>query len=290
MDYHSHKFQDFSLMVYENDELIALLPGNLVGNKLYSHQGLTYGGLIYAKDLKTKGFIQILKTILEFLAASKISDLIIKELPNIYLRNQINNAFGFVLFKVKADLVRVDLHSVVDIKYKAYSKGRKEGLKRANKHNLRIEESDTCKLFWHKILIPNLKAKHNVKPVHSLEEISLLKSKFKNNIRQFNVFYKEKIVAGTTIFETGQVAHCQYISGNEDKNKLGSLDFLHHFLIENVFQKKPYYDFGTSNINNGQQINEGLLFWKEGFGARSIPQGFYNIKTESYKLLEETLV
>ena len=290
MDYHSDRFRDFSLMVYKKDKLIALLPANLVDSVLYSHQGLTYGSLIYCKTLKTTDFILVFKAILEFLDKNAINDLNIKELPNIYLRNQTNNPLHYILFKTNAELLRTDLHSVVDLQHKLYSNSRREGIKRATKSNLRVEESNNCDLFWNKILIPNLESKHNVKPVHTLEEITLLKSHFENNIRQFNVFKDEVIVAGTTIFETEHVAHCQYISGNADKNELGSLDFLHHHLIENVFSNKMYFDFGTSNINLGQQINKGLLFWKEGFGARSIPQGFYKIETKNHELLEDILV
>jgi hypothetical protein len=195
-----------------------------------------------------------------------------------------------VLFKTKAELIRTDMLSVLDLNYKSYSSSRKEGVKRGLKSKLKVEESNSFDLFWNSILIPNLKSRHNVQPVHSLEEISLLKSRFPNNIRQFNVFYNNEIVGGTTIFENEHVAHCQYISGNKNKNKLGSLDFLHHFLIEKVFIDKRYFDFGTSNIRAGQHINEGLQFWKEGFGARSITQRFYKIDSENYNLLDYVLV
>lgn len=290
MDYHSDRFQDYSLMVYKKDKLIALLPANKVDGSLYSHQGLTYGGLIHGKDLKTVDAIESYKTILKFLNKEGIESITLKELPSIYLHNSTNNLLAYILFKVNAQLVRTDLHSVVNLKFKSYSNSRKEGVKRGVKSNLKVEESDSFDLFWNEVLIPNLTSKHGVKPVHTLEEIMLLKSRFKNNIRQFNVFKDDEIVGGTTIFETENVAHCQYISGNADKNELGSLDFLHHHLIESVFDNKLYFDFGTSNINAGQHINEGLLFWKEGFGARSIPQGFYKIETENYKLLENVLI
>lgn len=290
MDYHSHRFQDFSLMLYRNDKLVALLPANLVDQMVYSHQGLTYGGLIYSKVLKTADFIQAFKAILEFLNSKAIVSLSLKELPNIYLHQQTNNPLDYVLFKTNAELMRTDMHSVLDLKHKSYSKSRKEGVKRGVKAKLSVEESNHFDLFWNTILIPNLETKHHVKPVHSLEEITLLKCGFPNNIRQFNVFYNKEIVGGTTIFETENVAHCQYISGNAEKNELGSLDFLHHHLIENVFGEKSYFDFGTSNMDAGEHINKGLQFWKEGFGARSITQGFYKINTENYKLLEDVLI
>jgi hypothetical protein len=290
MEYHNDRFQDFSLMIYKKNKLIALLPANINANIVYSHQGLSYGGLIYSKVLKTIDFIQVFKALLEFLNKNEIINLTLKELPNIYLHNAMNNPISYVFFKTKGELLRTDLLSVVDLKYRSYTNSRKEGVKRALKANLKVEESDSFDAFWNTILIPNLESKHNVKPVHCLKEITLLKSRFPKNIRQFNVFFEDKIVGGTTIFETNNVAHCQYISGNTKKNELGSLDFLHHYLLENVFTDKKFFDFGTSNINYGQQINKGLLFWKEGFGARSISQEFYKIKTKNYKLLDAILV
>ena len=80
-----------------------------------------------------------------------------------------------------------------------------------------------------------------------------MKALFPENIRQFNVYQKDKIVAGTTIFETRNVAHCQYISGNEDKNELGSIDFLFYHLISEIFKNKRFFDFGISNENQGQK-------------------------------------
>ena len=50
-----------------------------------------------------------------------------------------------------------------------------------------------------------------------------LKSKFPNNIRQFNVYKDEKIIAGTTVFESDFVAHSQYISADESKNSTGGI-------------------------------------------------------------------
>ena len=46
MDYHSDRFNDNSLMFYKKGRLYALLPAHKIANILYSHLGLTYGGLI----------------------------------------------------------------------------------------------------------------------------------------------------------------------------------------------------------------------------------------------------
>ncbi len=46
MDYHRDRFSDYSLLFYKKGKLYALLPANIDGDTLWSHQGLTYGGLI----------------------------------------------------------------------------------------------------------------------------------------------------------------------------------------------------------------------------------------------------
>ena len=58
-----------------------------------------------------------------------------------------------------------------------------------------------------------------------MQEITNLKKKFPENIRQFNVYYNDEIVAGTTIFESENVVHSQYISADENKNKIGKFRF-----------------------------------------------------------------
>jgi len=289
MDYHSDRFNDFSLMIYADEKLVALLPANKVDNVLYSHQGLSYGGLIYNDGLKTLEFIEIYKSILEFLTNNQVDELYLKELPLVYHKNPTNNPLHYICFKVKAKLHRTDMHSVIDMNFKKLSSSRKEGLKRGQKHGLSVQEVDSFELFWNSVLIPNLKSKHGVKPVHSLDEINLLKSKFPNNIRQFNAYHLNEIVAGVTIFENEQVVHCQYISGTDKRSELGSLDFLHVFLVEEVFAYKSFFSFGTSNTDQGQYINKGLQFWKEGFGARSITQNFYSIETINYRMLEDVV-
>ena len=103
--------------------------------------------------------------------------------------------------------------------------------------------------------------------------------------------YKDgNIVAGSTIFQTKNVVHVQYISSNNEKNTLGSLDFLFHNLINETFSKFKFFDFGTSNEESGRKINSGLIYWKEGFGARSVTQNFYEFNTSNFNSLDDILI
>lgn len=281
MEYHQDKFEDASMLIFKNEKLIALFPANKINNKLYSHQGLTYGGLLLTNEIKLKDVLEGFKSLLENLNSQDIDIVELKQIPPIYYKNP-SDELQYLMFLLNAKLIRRDTLSVVNLKNnKKFSKDRIQGIKRAQNYNLEIKEVQVFDDFWNKILIPNLKQKHAITPVHSLEEITLLKEQFPNNIRQFNVYNNDKIVAGTTVFETDTVAHSQYISANNEKNILGSLDALHSYLIKEVFAHKLYFDFGVSNENKGRNINEGLQYWKEGFNAQTITQDFYEIETKN---------
>ncbi|GGK25610.1 hypothetical protein GCM10007962_19880 [Yeosuana aromativorans] len=290
MEYHQDRFEDYSLMVYRDKKLVGVLPANKVKNEVHSHQGLTYGGFVLSKGIKFELVLEAFKVVLKFLHDNQIKTLVLKQLPSIYAALP-SDETQYLMFLLHSELIKRDTLSVIDLNNKLeISNNRKEGFKRADKHHLIVKEEFAFDLFWNEILIKNLKKKHQTKPVHSLEEITLLKKRFPNQIRQFNVYYDNKIVAGSTVFETARVAHIQYISANEDKSKLGSLDYLFVRLIENIFKDKKYFDFGISNENQGLQINKGLQFWKEGFGARTVAQDFYKVKTEYYNKLENVFI
>lgn len=291
MEYHQDRFEDFSLLVFDDSEqLIALLPANREEDTLFSHQGLTYGGIILQEKTKLSDCIFIAKSIFEFLKTCGCNKMIFKEVPAIYHKMP-SDELRYLMFLMRGNLIRRDVLSVLDMTSSfSFSRDRKNGIKRGIKNNLVVREEANFESFWTEILIPNLAEKHQAKPVHSLEEMQYLHSKFPKNIRQFNVYQNDTIVAGTTIFESNLVAHSQYISGNSDKNELGSLDFLHDYLISNVFKNKKYFDFGISNENHGKNINEGLLYWKESFGAKSITQDFYELEINNYILLDNVLL
>lgn len=291
MDYHKDRFDDFSLLVFKAEQLVAVLPANREVDTVFSHQGLTYGGLVTHPNLKLKAVLEVFKSILKFLNDQGVLELKIKLLPSIYTSSP-NNQLEYLMFLIKANLDRRDVLSVLDSRFKpvTLSNNRKRGLKKAKAHSLLVKEEDDFESFWNTVLIPNLKAQHNANPVHSLAEITLLKAQFPENIRQFNVYYNQQIVAGVTVFETKTVAHAQYISATENKQELGSLDFLFQHLITTVFADKLYFDFGISNENDGLHLNEGLLYWKESFGARAITQDFYTIKTKNHALLNSVFI
>lgn len=292
MEYHQDRFEDYSLLVFdEKNHLKAILPANRVGDNLYSHQGLTYGGLVINASTLLFEVIQMSQVLLRFLYKQQILKLYLKIIPFIY--NDIpSDEMEYISFLLHAKLYRRDAIAILDITNQIEkSRVRKRGIEKGLNNNLVIKEVDDFEIFWNELLIPNLKERYNVAPVHTLDEIRYLKLKFPTKIKQFNVYLDKKVLGGVTIFETDNVIHPQYIAGNKDFNNLyGGLDFLYDYLINKVYRESKYFDFGISNEKNGMQLNEKLHYWKESFGARTVVQNFYEIETKNYTLLENVLI
>lgn len=277
MEYHKDRFEDFSLLVFEDDTLKAVVPANKSATEFYSHQGLTYGGVVIDPKLKLSEFLNVFESITRFLQANNFKKVWFKALPSIY-PDYFSDELLYALFLKNAKLVRRDTLSVIDYSSPiAILPSRLKNIRKAEKFKLEVRQTTDFTDFWNEILIPTLREKHNTNPVHSLDEIKLLYSRFPDNIKQFNVYYEGKIVAGTTIFETKNVAHSQYIGSNAHRSKLASLDFLYDYLIKKYASEKRYFDFGISNENNGRVLNEGLSYWKESFGAQTVVQDFYEL-------------
>jgi hypothetical protein len=289
MEYHKDRFEDYSLMVFDENKLVAVLPANRVEDTVFSHQGLTYGGLVLGEKAKLSTSIAIFKSILKFLNENDVQKLIVKMIPKFY-NSSFSDELEYCFFLTNSKIIGAGSLLTTDLTKPYFiSKTRKESIRRGIKNKLVIKEETEFDLFWNEILIPNLNKKFDVNPVHSAAEIIKLHKDFPEYIRHFNVYHNNKIVAGTTVFVTQNCAHPQYISGNSDKNELGSLDYLYHHLISSVFKDKNFFDFGPSNEESGRKINEGLLFWKESFGAKTVIQPYHEVETSNYYLLDTVL-
>ena len=288
MEYHKDRFDDISIVVRKDAKMVAGLPAHRIGDLAKSHGGLTYGGFFHTPELKLGEVFFAFEAALRLLKQSGISNLEIKPVPAIY--HQIpSDELLQALFIAKAQLMGREVLSVADLRAPSrIAKTRREAIARGKKNALEIREVSHFDEFWNQILIPNLQRRYGALPVHSQKEIEQLHQLFPNNIRQFNVYDHGQIVAGTTVFESDRVAHPQYLSALEDRNQTGAIDYLYHHLMDQVFDHKSYFDFGTS-VQDGK-ISSNLVFWKESFGARSIVQDQYLVNTANHKLLLDAFV
>lgn len=288
MEYHQERFQDFSLMAFdEKNELIAILPAHKIGDEVYSHLGLTYGGVLMKKELRATVFFDVFSEILKFLFQKGIHFLHCKEVPYFY-HSYPSDEWKYLAFVTESELYRRDLCAVVNLKKEfKISDSVIRNAKWCETRGYYYQKSERWKEFWEEILAPELEKRHQAKPVHQLEEIVNLKANFEGNIFFYGVFLENQLLGGTVVFVNNKVIHSQYISVKSEFKNKKVLDFLHYQLINEEFKDFDYFDFGISNEENGRKTNMGLLFWKEGFGARGISQDFYKISTKNFSLIEE---
>jgi hypothetical protein len=273
--YHKGRFEDSSLLIYDSkNKLIALLPANIDNRILYTHQGLTYGGFIVNDNMKTEIMIDIFENVKNYLKEHNIYKVIYKTIPYIHhLKPAEENLYA--LFIQNATLIQRDIGAVIDLqKPIKYSNGRKWSLKKAKNEGFDIEESQDFKSFW-TLLEEILKQQHDSKPIHSLDEIQHLNSLFSKNIKLFLVKKDDKLLAGGITFENPEIVHLQYVANSNEGRKIGALDFLIDHLIHESKKDKKYFDFGTSNEQNGRFLNKGLIDQKERFGARAVVNDRY---------------
>lgn len=275
MDYHADRFDDNSFMFYHKGKLKAVLPANVAGDTLYSHQGLTYGGLLLDKKATVEDVLECFDSMNSWLRENGISKVVYKALPWIYQQYPSEEDLYALTWKCKAQLISRNIAStiVIDNKLK-FAESRKSGIRKALSLNIEVGESNDVDGFWH-VLEDNLGNRYNAKPVHTASEMKLLMSRFPNNIKLYVAKMNGEIMGGTLIYVTPQVVHTQYISASVEGKKHGALDLLFDYIINKVYANCRYFDFGKSTEQGGAYLNEPLIFQKEGFGGRGVCYDWY---------------
>lgn len=289
MDYHRDRFTDHSLLIFQNEVLVAVLPANVMTDgSLISHEGLTYGGLVVSRSATLVEVLTFFHALLQDLSRRQIPMLRYKQFPGFY-DTRPDGDVAYALFMLEARLYRRDCAAVVvQSERLPFRKGHQSLIKKAIKLGVEIVEETTFQPFLEKVLAPRLAARYGTKPVHTLAELTGLAAHFPEQIRQFSAYCGDEIVAGTTIYETPTVAHAQYAAVTDRGRQMGAQAYLFSTLIDQ-YQDKRFFDFGTSNENEGRALNQGLLDWKEGFGARCYAHDYYEIVTGNYLKLEPLL-
>lgn len=277
MEYHADRFIDHSLLLYADDELVALLPASIHGTELRSHGGLTYGGLICGYTIKQHIVNDCFLAIKAYMYDNNIKRLIYKPMPQIYHRYPTQEDL-YALWLNNAKIIKRDVSTTIEfidclIKL---PKGRKAQIARAKRVGIEVGESNDFKKF---IDLENqvLSRYHQTKAVHTASELELLHSCYPNNIKLLVAKYNDEIVAGALIFVYDNIVHVQYMASSEFGRANGGLDLVIVTIIEQYRLEKRYLDFGISTEDGGRLLNNGLISQKESFGGRSVVYDCYEL-------------
>lgn len=269
MEYHKDRFNDFSLMFYnDKNELTGLFPATCKDSIITSHGGLTYGGFIISDNEKQHTVIEMMELLISYSKENGFTKIIYKTIPHIYHKQGAEEDI-YALFLNNAKILKIEPSTVLNLKNPLkMPKGRKAQVSRARRECVTIKESTDFNAF---IELENnvLTEHHNTKAVHTGEELLLLKSFFPENIKLYVALYENKIIAGTVLYIYENVVHTQYMAANEKAREIGALDFTISTVINIYKENKEFLDFGISSENNGRELNQGLISQKEGFGGRT---------------------
>ena len=275
MDYHSDRFEDYSLMFYRDGGLYALLPANREDNILWSHRGLTYGGIIMNAESTAARIQQLFRELNDYLRADGFIKVVYKPVPHIFHRIPSEEDIYSLFSVCDAKLIDRSISSTLILQYPLkWHRDRRYGINKAKAHDVTVDESQDLKGFW-EVLTFNLRNKYDSCPVHSLEEIELLHDRFPQQIRLFTASKDGKVLGGTVLYITSTVVHTQYISANLEGKQWRVIDALFDYLLHECDWQQRYFDFGTSNEEDGRILVEPLIYQKEGFGGRGICYDWY---------------
>ena len=280
MDYHADRFDDHSLMAYQDGRLIAILPANRAGDALISHGGLTFGGFVTGEKMRVSAMLDLFAALLRHARDVGVRTVVYKPAPHIYHRVPAEEDL-YALFRHRARLVRCDVSSAIRLADRLpLTKGRKCGLKLARANHVAAGRSDAIEEFM-EMEATLLREKYGVRPTHTATEMRLLADRFPENIKLFAAYRGPALLGGVVVFETPRVAHAQYIAATDAGRELGALDAVMDHLLNEVYRDTAYFDFGISTEQDGRYLNEGLIENKESYGARAVVYDRYELLVDA---------
>ncbi|HZF62232.1 MAG TPA: GNAT family N-acetyltransferase [Desulfovibrio sp.] len=275
MDYHSDRFCDHSLLMMRNGALLGVFPANERDNTLYSHQGLTFGGLVHGPKVYASDILAFYVALKKYLKKNQFQELVCKPTPYPYHEVPCE-VQSYALSMIGAKII--ERHMSTGICYCAplpMTTMRKRGINKAQKNRIEILDSEDWNQYI-QVLSKTLR-RHNTTPKHSAAELALLHERFPERIKLVTAQKDGIILAGILLFLTKTAAHSQYICASQEGRELGALDLLMSSVIEAQANQKRWFSFGISTEQDGSCINFGLLHQKEGFGGRVFLHDVYRL-------------
>jgi hypothetical protein len=276
MEYHADRFVDHSIMFFEEDRLVAVMPANSRDGALDSHGGLTFAGIVTDRQMNTGAMLRLFDALLAYLRDRQIARVVYRRSPYIYHGLPAEEDL-YALFRHRASLIKRDVSSAIWMKERLRpTKGRRWSAKHGSKCGLDVRESHDFERFM-TIAADQLYRRYRLVPTHTSAEIQALAARFPLNIRLFGAYRGHDLLGGAIVYESSRVAHVQYMTASDDGRELAALDRVLDVLLNETYVDIPYFDFGISTEADGRYLNPGLTAYKESFGARAVAYDTYEL-------------
>lgn len=279
LEYHGKRFADYSLMAVAAGKLVAVLPAETEGGKVYSHRGLSYGGWVFGLGIDGEMVQTVVLEGFDFLKQRGIESIYIRSIPAFYYSEHYSAIQE--MRQLHGEKLASKTFQTIVPPFSWKDKGRRWGLHKAQRSGMHVcNDNRYLEEFWDKVLCPNLWMRHKVKPVHSLAEMQTLMVRFPNKIKLYTAILAGEVLAGVLVFCTKRGIHAQYIANGPKGRQLRALDLLMHHLMFGAHADIPFLSLGISNEPSTGEINRGLYAWKRSLGAIDFEESDYVFQFE----------
>ena len=285
-DYHTPgKFKFDHLIFLENNKIAALLPGSLIDGKIFeSPIGASYGSIVIGDItfLKTQ---EIVRTLINYGKQKGWKEFILTAAPMIYETFPNHNldfamlwqGFNFDLHYISS-AIKLDPNRDIIERFRPTIR---RNIRKSFKEGIRVEINEKYDEFY-PILLEN-KARHNVKPTHSYEDLMKLKELMPDRLRLFMVYLDEKPIAGSLMFYANKnVAICFYNMLLYEYAQYKPIQRVMFEVVKDATESGyNYVDIGVSQDTsavNPMTPSESLIDFKEKFDAKSIMRNTLRIE------------
>lgn len=278
LDYHEKgKFKFDHLIFIENNEILALLPGSIRNGIFESPIGASYGSIV-TKDVKYAKAQDIIDCLLAWGKESKLKGFDLTAAPMVYEVNPNQNldfamlwrGFNYSLHYISS---AIKLKKDEDIISRFCQATRRNVRRSLENPDITVEINDKYDEFY-PILLEN-KARHDVKPTHSLNDLLRLKELLPDNLKLFMVYYKGRPIAGSSMFFVNKIcALCFYNMLYYEYQHLKPIQRVMYEVVKYSLKNGyEYVDIGVSQdtkASNPMTPSMSLIEFKEKFDAKTI--------------------
>lgn len=277
LQYHpKDRFTWHHLLFLQKEKIVALLPAATMGTTLESPIGASYGSFV-TKDIDFATALELVDTFSDYCRSQHFERTLLTAPPFIYQRaitQHIDYALAYRDFTYDKHYISHAISLEGENFVNSFQKTARRYIhKYLREKDLRIEINTDYKSFY-PILIKN-KARHDVKPTHTLDELLRLQKLLPDNLVLFMVYKGAKPIAGSLVFVCNpQVVLCFYnmlLYEYEQHNPIHAVMYeVTKWAMERGFR---WVDIGVSqdtHAENQMTPAMNLIRFKEKFNARGI--------------------
>lgn len=267
------RFAFRNLMFHDGDELVAVLPGGVVDGAYRSPLGASVGGFVFPVGVGLAQADAVVNAFLGWCRQEGVASVTITPPMQVYHRTldesyeyaMVYNGFAQhgALYSSVIDFSRI--HGKADL-----SRNTRHRINQSVNKGVRIEQNAAFDEFY-PILLEN-KAKFDVKPTHTLEELYRIEELLPGMMTLFMAYHDSQPIAGELLFATNERCILNFYTMHryEHRNLFAVNYLVEHAIRWCVEQGYRYYDYGVSAdtaSDNPLEPSWNLVRFKETMGS-----------------------